>query len=126
MREALILGRRIGLMHKGRLVLLETPERFLAADHPQARAYLETLDVMDHKTGGRPVSFWEFLQLNWSELLLLVRQHVVLVFISILDGGDHRRSDWNCFDALSSVAWPSAGPRKRDADDSEPRVVWVF
>jgi len=30
------------------------------------------------------LSFWEFLQLNWAELLLLVRQHIVLVFISIL------------------------------------------
>jgi osmoprotectant transport system permease protein len=30
------------------------------------------------------VSFWHFLQLNWSELLLLVRQHIVLVFIAIL------------------------------------------
>ena len=29
------------------------------------------------------MSFWEFLQLNWAELLLLVRQHIVLVFISI-------------------------------------------
>ena len=44
-REALILGRRIGLMSKGRLVLLETPERFLNSDHPQARAYLETLET---------------------------------------------------------------------------------
>ena len=52
-REALILGRRIGLMHKGRLVLLETPEGFLASQHPQARAYLDTLDVTDHKAGGR-------------------------------------------------------------------------
>lgn len=30
------------------------------------------------------MSFWEFLQLNWAELLLLVRQHIVLVFVSIL------------------------------------------
>jgi osmoprotectant transport system permease protein len=30
------------------------------------------------------VSFWQFLQLNWSELLSLVQQHVVLVFIAIL------------------------------------------
>jgi osmoprotectant transport system permease protein len=30
------------------------------------------------------VSFWQFLQHNWSELLLLVRQHVVLVLIAIL------------------------------------------
>ena len=51
-REALVLGRRIGLMHKGRLVLLETPEGFLASQHPQARAYLDTLDVIDHKAGG--------------------------------------------------------------------------
>jgi osmoprotectant transport system ATP-binding protein len=44
-REALILPRRIGLMHKGRLLLLETPEQFLASDHPQVRAYLETLEL---------------------------------------------------------------------------------
>jgi osmoprotectant transport system permease protein len=30
------------------------------------------------------VSFWQFLQANWPELLLLVRQHVVIVFIAIL------------------------------------------
>ena len=30
------------------------------------------------------MSFWQFLQLNWPELLLLVRQHIVLVFIAIL------------------------------------------
>lgn len=47
-REALLLGQRIGLMHKGRLVLLATPERFLNSDHPQARAYLATLEA-----GGR-------------------------------------------------------------------------
>jgi len=44
-REALILGQRIGLMHKGRLELLETPQRFLSSDNPHARAYLETLEV---------------------------------------------------------------------------------
>ena len=43
-REALILGKRIALMHQGELVLLETPERFLASTNPQARAYLETLN----------------------------------------------------------------------------------
>jgi osmoprotectant transport system permease protein len=30
------------------------------------------------------VNFWQFLQLNWAELLSLVREHIVLVFISIL------------------------------------------
>lgn len=30
------------------------------------------------------MSFWQFLQANWSELLQLVRQHIVLVFVSIL------------------------------------------
>jgi osmoprotectant transport system ATP-binding protein len=48
-REALTLARRIGLMHKGRLVLLETPEQFLASDNPHARAYLDTLELI----GGR-------------------------------------------------------------------------
>jgi len=43
--EALILSRRIGLMHKGQLVLVETPERFLRSDHPQVNAYLETLKL---------------------------------------------------------------------------------
>ena len=45
-REALTLARRIGLMHKGRLVLLETPDQFLASDNPQARAYIETLELI--------------------------------------------------------------------------------
>jgi len=52
-REALILARRIGLMHKGELVLLETPERFLASNHPQVRAYVETLELTDRKAGGK-------------------------------------------------------------------------
>lgn len=30
------------------------------------------------------MSFWQFLQANWPELLVLVRQHVVLVFVAIL------------------------------------------
>jgi osmoprotectant transport system ATP-binding protein len=42
-REALALGSRIGLMHKGRLLLLERPAGFRASSNPQARAYLETL-----------------------------------------------------------------------------------
>ena len=42
-REALVLATRIGLMHKGRLLLLETPDGFRASNNPQARAYLETL-----------------------------------------------------------------------------------
>ena len=42
-REALALATRIGLMHKGRLLLLETPDGFRASNNPQARAYQETL-----------------------------------------------------------------------------------
>ncbi len=42
-REALLLGTRIGLMHAGQLVLLETPEDFLRSRLSQARAYIETL-----------------------------------------------------------------------------------
>jgi osmoprotectant transport system ATP-binding protein len=51
-REALILGQRIGLMHKGNLVLLDTPDNFLRSDHPQARAYLETLELKKSDAGG--------------------------------------------------------------------------
>lgn len=44
-REALLLADRIGLMHAGKLVVLEPPDRFLQSDNPQARAYLETLEM---------------------------------------------------------------------------------
>lgn len=44
-REALTLATRIGLMHRGRLLLLEPPDRFLNSDNPQARAYLDTLEL---------------------------------------------------------------------------------
>jgi len=42
-REALVLATRIGLMHKGHLLLLETPDGFRASQNEKARAYLETL-----------------------------------------------------------------------------------
>jgi osmoprotectant transport system ATP-binding protein len=42
-REALLLGQRIGLMAAGRLLLLETPEQFRVTKEEHARAYLETL-----------------------------------------------------------------------------------
>ena len=42
-REALMLGSRIALMDKGRIVLLETPKGFANSDNELARAYLETL-----------------------------------------------------------------------------------
>jgi len=44
-REALLLGTRIGLMAAGRLLLLETPESFLHSNEEHARAYIETLQV---------------------------------------------------------------------------------
>jgi osmoprotectant transport system ATP-binding protein len=54
-REALLLGSRIGLMRAGRMVLLETPEGFLQSDEPYARAYLETLGLGEgeHAHAGR-------------------------------------------------------------------------
>ena len=42
-REALMLGTRIALMDKGKIVLLETPEAFVRSQNELARAYLETL-----------------------------------------------------------------------------------
>jgi osmoprotectant transport system ATP-binding protein len=46
-REALLLGSRIGLMHAGQLLLLETPESFLQSDEDHARAYLDTLVIRE-------------------------------------------------------------------------------
>ncbi len=42
-REALMLGSRIALMDKGKIVLLETPQGFVKSNDEHARAYLETL-----------------------------------------------------------------------------------
>src|SRR6266404_4736286 len=46
-REALILASRIGLMYAGKLSLLEPPERFLASDNPNARAYIDSLELVN-------------------------------------------------------------------------------
>lgn len=45
-REALLLGDRIALMHAGEIVLLETPQGFLKSDNERVRAYLETLEIV--------------------------------------------------------------------------------
>jgi osmoprotectant transport system ATP-binding protein len=42
-REALLLGSRIALMDKGRIVLLETPRGFMKSENKLAQSYLETL-----------------------------------------------------------------------------------
>ena len=39
-REGLLLGARIGLMHEGRLVFLGTPDEFRGSDHPECRAFM--------------------------------------------------------------------------------------
>lgn len=56
-REALLVGSHIGLMHKGKLLQLETPENFLKSTNEQALAYIETLDLApagSHPVEGRP------------------------------------------------------------------------
>jgi osmoprotectant transport system ATP-binding protein len=40
-REGLLLGARIGLMHEGRLAFLGTPSEFRESSHPECRAFLE-------------------------------------------------------------------------------------
>ena len=42
-REALLLGSRIALMDRGRIVLLNTPQEFVKSNDEHVRAYLETL-----------------------------------------------------------------------------------
>lgn len=43
LHEAKLLGARIALMEKGRIVFLGTPQEFAASDVPLAKAYLETV-----------------------------------------------------------------------------------
>jgi len=45
LHEAFILGTRICLMDKGKIVFLETPENFRKSDLPLVRNYLETIDL---------------------------------------------------------------------------------
>lgn len=52
-REALLLGSRVGLMSAGRLVLLETPENFLQSNEEHAHAYIETLRLDEDLLASR-------------------------------------------------------------------------
>ena len=45
LHEAMILGTRIALMDKGRIVLLDTPENFQRSDLPLVQAYLDTIMI---------------------------------------------------------------------------------
>lgn len=44
-REALLLGSRIALMHAGRVEVLDRPDSFVLSDNRRVRAYLETLKM---------------------------------------------------------------------------------
>lgn len=48
LHEAMLLGSRIALMEKGKIVLLDTPERFAVSDLPLARSYLDTIRAFDN------------------------------------------------------------------------------
>jgi osmoprotectant transport system ATP-binding protein len=43
LHEAMLLGSRIALMDKGKIVMLATPDEFRRSDAPLVRAYLETV-----------------------------------------------------------------------------------
>ena len=45
LHEAMLLGSRIALMDKGRIVSISTPENFESSEEPLARAYLDTIRV---------------------------------------------------------------------------------
>ena len=45
LHEAMLLGSRIALMDKGRIVLLNTPDKFANSEQPLAKAYLNTVLV---------------------------------------------------------------------------------
>jgi len=46
LHEAMLLGSRIALMDKGRIVLLGTPEDFRTSELPLAKAYLDTVAIL--------------------------------------------------------------------------------
>lgn len=46
-REALVLASRIALLDSGRLVALAPPQEFLHLDHPEVRAFVASLGVID-------------------------------------------------------------------------------
>ena len=48
LHEAMLLGSRIALMDKGKIVLLGTAEDFAKADQPLARAYLDTVMLLNN------------------------------------------------------------------------------
>lgn len=43
-REGLLLGTRIGLMYRGRMAFLGTPDEFRSSEHPEAVAFLSAAD----------------------------------------------------------------------------------
>lgn len=43
-REAFLLGTRVGLMHEGRLIHLGPPDSFKGAQHPEVRAFMACLE----------------------------------------------------------------------------------
>lgn len=45
LREATLLGTRIGLMEAGKIIFLGTPDEFSSSNAPLARAYMETIGV---------------------------------------------------------------------------------
>ena len=53
-REALLVATRIGLMHKGKLLLLETPANFVRSEEEHARAYMETIRFDDRALLAAP------------------------------------------------------------------------
>jgi osmoprotectant transport system ATP-binding protein len=50
-QEAFTLASRIGLMHAGRLVVLETPAEFTRSPEPEARAFLQCLQAVEQIRG---------------------------------------------------------------------------
>lgn len=45
LREAMLLGSRIALLHSGQLVAVAPPTEFLRLDHPEVRAFAASLDA---------------------------------------------------------------------------------
>ncbi|MGK7890120.1 MAG: ATP-binding cassette domain-containing protein [Leptolyngbyaceae cyanobacterium] len=60
-QEAFFLGTRIGLMYKGELVTVGTPEEFRRSPHPEAQRFMACLDMAlemptDHPSTAHPLT----------------------------------------------------------------------
>jgi ABC-type proline/glycine betaine transport system ATPase subunit len=111
LREALLLGSRIALLHEGRVEWVGPSDEFLQAPSPHAQTFLRTLE----RSG--PMSADEFVQ---AEILQTSGEHVVprryrLCFAAVVVGAPVS----HCADSACATRRWVLGVVNVDPDDPE-------